>query len=135
MEELIKWHDHFSVGSELIDSQHKTLIASINKLYSAFKNNNYNAIGDILNELKNYTIFHFGTEEHLFEGKNYPYTEEHIAEHQLFINQISDFELKFKAKKITLSFEMMNFLRQWLTTHILENDKKYTPYLFPNATN
>jgi len=133
MEELIKWHDHFSVGSSMIDEQHKTLIKSINQLYSAFKKRDMDAIGDILDELKNYTIFHFGTEERLFKEKNYPFTQEHITEHQLFVDQIADFQVKYKAKKVSLSFEMMSFLRQWLTEHILENDKKYSPYLFPNT--
>lgn len=133
MEELIKWHEHFSVGSSVIDGQHKMLIKNINQLYTAFKKKDMDALGNILVELKQYIIFHFGTEERMFKEKNYPYAEEHIIEHQLFIDKIDDFEKKYKARKITLGFEMMSFLRQWLTSHILENDKKYSPYLFPNA--
>ncbi len=132
MIELIKWHDHFSVNSELIDSQHKQLIRMINELYTAFKSiDRQEAIAAIIIELKAYTVFHFQTEERLFAEFNYPHTEEHKKEHQMFVDKVLDFESKFKEMKPILIFEIMTFLRQWLVHHILEEDMKYVTYLFP----
>ena len=129
--ELIKWHDHFSVSSELIDNQHKKLIQLINRLYTAFKKKSVNdELQNIIAELKAYTIYHFSVEEKLFKEHNYPFKDDHEMEHQLFIDKIADFEEKFKQNKATLTFEMMTFLRQWLTHHILETDMQYVPYLF-----
>jgi hemerythrin len=38
-------------------------------------------------------------------------------------------EKDIEAGNIVLSMDLQQFLRQWLMTHIMQRDKKYTPSL------
>ncbi len=127
---LINWNERFIIDNSSIDEQHKQLINIINDLYSAFVEGKVNeVIENIIIELKKYIIFHFKTEEDFFDRVNYIHKEEHIGEHRKFIDQISAFNESFINSQTSLSYDIMNFLRDWLQNHILVSDKKYTPYL------
>ena len=124
--ELFKWTDEYSVKSEVLDTQHKKLFEIINNLYSAFAKNEHNKIlGDILEELHQYTIYHFSEEARILDEKNKPLPLEHIKAHEQFIQKIEEFKQKFEKGKAGITYEIMNFLRQWLKDHILGKDKEY----------
>jgi len=130
---MIKWQDKFSVGYELFDNQHKELIKIINSLEELIKDRDihedllYDKINEIFNELLDYTVYHFTTEEEIFEKKGYELTEEHKNIHSEFVEnvkeEISKFELGQNEKAVAL--EIYNNLIDWLMNHILGTDKKY----------
>ena len=65
-------------GNEMIDSQHKELIAKINSLVeSCEKDGGKVAAIKMLDYLAEYTEFHFNAEEKLQEEIEYPGIEEH----------------------------------------------------------
>ncbi len=82
-------------------------------------------IDETLLELQNYTKYHFSTEEKLFEKHNYENSEEHIVLHKAFISKLDNIAHKYKVEKKNINLDLMIFLRTWLVSHILENDKKY----------
>ncbi len=128
--ELIPWSDIFSIDKKIIDSQHKILIKLINELYAAFLDGKANDhISNILDELTKYTVSHFKTEEVFFEEVNYDDADNHKKEHQDFVDKVVDFKTKFKEGDVSLSYDIMNFLRDWLQNHILVSDRKYISYL------
>ena len=49
---------------------------------------------------------------------------QHKAEHDGFVADIAAFQQKFEAGSATLSVEVMHFLRDWLSRHIMQTDKK-----------
>jgi hemerythrin-like metal-binding protein len=60
----------------------------------------------------------------------YVATPAHRTEHQKFIRQISNVQKRIKSAPVaTLDLELMDFLRNWLFSHILVSDKKYGPRL------
>ncbi len=123
---LINWTDEYSVDFELIDSQHKKLAGMINDLFASFTEGKANEVVDkILNEMIDYTDYHFKAEEKYFEKYNYSQTQTHIDEHQKFVKQVTDFYSDFKKGSVTISYDIMNFLRDWFLKHILGSDKKY----------
>ncbi len=127
---FLEWNDSFSVKIPSIDKQHQKLVSMINELMDAMKSGKGKLVlGDIIQELANYTVEHFNTEEKYFKEFNYPETEQHIKEHREFVNKVSDFKKKFDSGGITLSVEIMNFLRDWLKNHILGSDQKYSDFL------
>ncbi len=73
------WGPKLILGIEEIDGQHKKLVSLINQLHKAMKlkKGSQNS-GKILNSLADYTVYHFGYEEDLFEKYSYPGTAEHI---------------------------------------------------------
>ena len=130
MEKLIIWDDFYSVGCEEIDNQHKKLANLINDLYDAYQNNRASEIFEnILSELKEYTIYHFSTEEKYFEKYNYPFTEEHKIEHQNFVKKVLEFSNRYSHKDKLVIYDVMLFLKDWLLNHILGSDKKYSEYI------
>jgi len=78
----------------------------------------------VLSELVNYTVFHFGYEEKLMGQHNYSDTPAHKAEHVKFVQTVGDFKKKFDSGNAVITVEIMNFLRDWLTSHIMKTDKK-----------
>jgi methyl-accepting chemotaxis protein/hemerythrin len=45
------------------------------------------------------------------------------------VDKVLDFEKQLKSGSVTLSMEVMKFLKDWLTGHIMGTDKKYSPFL------
>jgi hemerythrin len=127
---LINWNDTFALNIKKIDDQHKRLIELINILHDSMKAGKGNeVIGPILSDLLNYTAFHFTTEEKFFQQYAYPEYLLHKKEHDELTNKVKAFINDFGTGKISLTIDVMNFLKDWLRTHILGSDMKYSPFL------
>jgi len=123
---LITWSEKYSVGYDEIDNQHKRLVEMINELYDSFKQGDANAIiENILMEMIKYTDYHFKTEETYFAKYHYSDAITHISEHQSFVEQVSKFYDDYKDGSVMLSYDVMNFLRDWLINHIQGSDRKF----------
>jgi len=123
---FIEWSDDLSVGIEEIDEQHKILVGLVNDMHTALHERRGAEItNDILRQLKTYTIIHFAVEESLMRVFHYPDYEEHKAHHQKLIEQINELQKKLENGTHSISFELMHFLRQWLSHHIMEEDRAY----------
>jgi hemerythrin len=122
---LISWSNMLSTGVAEQDNQHKKLIELINQLNDAMQaGHGADALGKVLTELVNYTVMHFSYEEKLMAQHNYENTAAHKAEHAKFVQTVGDFKKKFDAGSAVVSVEVMNFLRDWLTGHIMKTDKR-----------
>ncbi|WP_051822837.1 bacteriohemerythrin [Desulfonatronum thiodismutans] len=127
---LFRWSDDLSVDIPGIDDQHKTLVGMINELHAAMKQGkSREALLKIFERLREYTASHFAHEEKLFKKHGYSETEEHIAAHKAFVNKVVEWERVVSSGKATVSMEIMRFLKQWLTGHIMGVDKRYGPFL------
>jgi hemerythrin len=127
---LIEWSDNLSVNIDEIDSQHQQLVGLINDLNDAMRERKAKeALGGILNSLTDYTIRHFSTEENYFDKFEYPETRTHKKEHTGFVEKVATFKEGFEEGKLLLSIEVMDFLKDWLISHIKDSDKKYGPFL------
>lgn len=124
---LITWTDSFSVKVAEIDAQHKKLVELINKLFDAMKvGKSKDVMGEILTNLIAYTATHFKTEEMYFDLYNYPEKETHKSEHKKFVETVAKFRKDFDSGNATISLEVINFLKDWLTKHINGTDKRYS---------
>ncbi|KAF0142361.1 MAG: hemerythrin family protein [Ignavibacteriales bacterium] len=127
---LIQWNSTLSVNITQIDNQHMKLVELVNTLHDRMKEGKGKAaLSGILNELTNYTVYHFKTEEDLFRKYNYPQTDAHLKEHDALVQQVVKLKADFDNGKSVLTLDVMNFLKDWLTLHIMGNDKAYTPFL------
>jgi len=127
---LITWNENFSINIAEIDSQHKKLIELINELHEAMKvAKGKDVMGNILSELVNYTVYHFGTEEKLFQKHGYPEFVSHKKRHDDLTKQVKDTADKFNKGGNIITVDVMNFLKDWLQNHILTVDKRYAPFL------
>ena len=127
---LINWIPSFEIGIEKIDAEHKKLVDIINDFYNVFASSQGHAeIGKVINELVNYTIFHFTAEEEMFKKSDYPDTENHIKKHVGFVNKLKDYHKEVSSGNMTTSYDMVTFLKDWLIIHIKETDTTYLPYI------
>jgi hemerythrin len=128
---LMVWNDRMTVGVKVLDDDHKKLIAYLNELHDGIQaGHGRDVLGKILDRLIEYTASHFKREENFFASTGYPGATAHKAEHDKLTAQVIDVQKKYKASTTsTLSLEVMNFLRSWLTSHIQGSDKKYGPHL------
>ncbi|NDV25229.1 bacteriohemerythrin [Desulfovibrio sp. JC010] len=130
-DELVTWNDTaFSVGIRAIDVQHKKLVGMINGLHKAMRDRASDTVMKrLVEELKNYTVDHFSTEEKLFDRYGYPQTPEHKELHVKFVNQVLEFESALHSGKAKVTMDVMKFLKDWLVQHIQGEDRKYTSFL------
>jgi hemerythrin len=124
---LITWSDDLSVSIREIDDQHRKLIGLINNLHDAMKSGQAkNVMEKTFADLADYAVYHFKTEEQYMEKFHYPEYQTHKLAHTAFVKKVTQFQADFKAGKLGISMDLMNFLREWLTTHIKGTDKNYT---------
>lgn len=127
---LIAWEERLSVNIKEFDEHHKKLIELINKLNDGMKaGKGSDILGSILSELVNYTVFHFGAEEIMFQKYAYPGYLDQKKEHTDLTKKAIVLRDNLKSGKAVLSIEVMAFLKDWLMKHILGTDKKYSAYL------
>jgi len=123
---LITWTEEYSVGIEEIDQQHKKLIRLTNGLYDAMKQGRgKDSLLLLLEELLEYTQYHFSIEEELFERYNYVAKEVHIKEHDHLKNKVQQLNVTIRTGKGVLTIEVFNFLKDWINHHILTVDRLY----------
>lgn len=127
---LIEWNSSLSVGVPSIDAQHSVLVKTLNELHDAMMSGQAHAkTGELLRTLVRYTREHFASEEALMEKAGYAALELHRKRHHELTRQVEDYVGRFERGETTINLHLLNFLRDWLTNHILKEDKAYGPAL------
>jgi hemerythrin len=122
---IFNWSDEYSIGIEKIDKQHQHLFEIINKLIECqYSPGCPEIINDILTEMINYARVHFTDEELLMKKYNYPEIEQQERQHDYFITTTADLTISFMDNRHTTKDEITEFLKLWLTNHILKTDMK-----------
>ncbi|MEO5353395.1 MAG: bacteriohemerythrin [Magnetococcus sp. XQGC-1] len=123
----IDWSDHLSVGVALVDEDHKELVGMVNELFSAcFVGVGDDAVADILAKVIDYTQYHFTREEAFLREHASPDLPAHAEEHRQLTEQVLAISRQGAS---ALSEDVLVFLRDWLTHHILETDMhSFAPY-------
>lgn len=127
---FIDWKDSYSVGLPDIDQQHKKLVGIINRLHDAMKTGSAQAlIIRVVDDLVEYTREHFAYEERMIQAAGYPHVAEHAKKHRAMVAQVQAFRERVGGTHATLPLQLMDFLKSWLTQHILSSDMDYSRVL------
>lgn len=113
--------DKYKLGIKMIDEQHQRIFDLIDLLCDIDRTDK-KRIKAIIEELKDYSEYHFKSEEEYFKSIKFTETDNHIHLHGVFIQTIEyyyDFPNKLSKKKL------YTFLNTWIKHHILVEDKKY----------
>ena len=125
------WSDDYSVGFEIVDEQHRSLVRMTNELLGGFKNElgvpEEKAIKKVIRDAIEYAQIHFYTEEKYMRLVSYPDLDTHKKEHESFVVEIMKALKDYDAGKSD-PMTLAKFLKQWLLNHIAGSDKKYAPY-------
>ncbi|MDD3285030.1 MAG: bacteriohemerythrin [Patescibacteria group bacterium] len=134
---LIEWKDEFKLGISEIDAQHQRILALINELYAMVDEKKYtenNQMDHVIQELADYAIYHFSTEEKYFQLFGYEKKDEHIKIHEQYKAKIEEWRQRYNQdKNPAIFFEISEFLQNWWTWHINNTDRAYVPFLQANG--
>ncbi len=85
----------------------------------------YDKIVEIINELKEYTVFHFKAEEdYMLQNKYKGYFTQKV-QHDDFINKINEINLeKVDNNQDEAIDKILKFVFEWIINHILVQDKQ-----------
>ena len=126
--EIFPWNENLNTGVTIIDEQHKKLVDILNRLASNLvKKSTESLLESTLEELSDYTIYHFETEEHYwsehFDDANIQQEHKHV--HESFIQKIAALKVKHQTMPIVeVAEDTLEFLTNWLASHILQTDRE-----------
>ena len=127
---FLAWDEKYSVGVKTMDNQHIAMIGMLNELYDAMTSGQaLEKTGPLLQRLVNYTNTHFAAEEALMQSSGYLGLAEHRLHHGQLTAQVLEHVARFGQDDLFLPIQLLQFLREWLSTHIQQEDKAYGPWL------
>lgn len=124
---MFEMKESYKIGIDFIDEQHTMIFEIANRAYVLLKDefamDKFDKIVEIVEELKEYTRFHFVAEEKYMQeiGHKKMFTQK--IEHEKFMGMLDDLDLS-KADKNQDEYieKILRVLSDWLIHHILEKD-------------
>jgi hemerythrin-like metal-binding protein len=123
---LLEWQESFSVGDPVLDEDHKRLIQIINRVAAAEERGE--PVQWVLQNLDEYAKNHFRWEEERMEEAGYAALDAHRREHHTFIEWLETLKATYgldPEAHLHLAKTVNDYLRNWLTDHILTTDMEY----------
>ena len=121
----LTWSEDLDTHIDIIDQQHKRIVQYINDLYDVQEALDRNKVGNVIDELVDYTVSHFAFEESLMEQAEYPFLAPHQKVHELFVKKVTKFVERFGAGE-DVAPELLTMLQKWLINHIRNEDGDYS---------
>ncbi|MFC1684071.1 bacteriohemerythrin [Pseudomonadota bacterium] len=133
---LIEWNENrFSVLVDDMDEQHKQWINLINILHDSLIGEGSEITPETaIQEMLDYTRYHFKEEEQLMRDVQYPGFTTHKALHIGFIADLKTLEKDINSGHFVLRTQVMSILKSWLEDHITTEDKRYGEYISKTKT-
>ena len=131
---MFQWNDSFATGIKEIDNQHQRLFeigGEIEVLLGTYLDQStLNHAIELINDLKEYTVYHFNTEKNLFIKYNYPDMGAHLVEHEKFIKYLNGFHMnEVLENQEEFLQNLLKVIAQWIFKHINNVDFEYVPFL------
>lgn len=127
---IIEWTNSIAVNIEQFDQDHKKLIDLINLLHDAMTTGQAShVLSKTIDELIDYTNYHFSSEENIMRKERFHGIVQHIAQHKEFIDKMVDFRKRIENNNLMFSIDLKRYLKDWLVDHILSLDKHLSYYL------
>lgn len=127
---VLKWDESYGVGVELLDGQHQVLFQIINRFYASMERDDPAETQEkYFHEVLDYTEMHFKIEETFMKQANFPDLEVHQELHRKLIEQARELDTSLKAGVPGAGNKAVQFLKEWLETHIKGCDTKYSPFM------
>ena len=133
--ERLFWDKKYETGIDVIDFQHRILLERTNDLIDLVnKNEAQDNMFPILIFLEDYTLYHFDTEEQFFDSFDYKDKEKHLEEHREFIKKIIEFKEQYAKGTVKIDKDLLDYLLNWLISHILGTDMSFAKDLIKNIS-
>ncbi len=123
---LIEWRKEFEIGISSVDHEHREMIDLINELHGALSASpTRDDIVAFLGEINARISAHFALEEREMRNMRYDEFEEHKADHERLLDEISDITERYEADAyLDVETELATRLRVWFTVHFKTRDAR-----------
>lgn len=126
-EEVLIWTDDLRVNVDSIDKDHQVIIALLNAV--TLRSSNAPHVDVVIEELIEYTHYHFRREEAVMEICDYPDQAEHCARHRKLAAEVNDLAKKWRREHDPeMLHHLCKFLREWWINHIVKVDTEIAQY-------
>jgi hemerythrin len=127
---LMTWSTRYSVGVETLDHQHKALMNVLNELHAAsMKGKAQEVAGPMIRQMVSIANEHFAEEERLMESIKFPGLAEHRAKHREMTGKVAEFSARHEKGDTTMYTQLLYFMRDWLSNHMLTVDSGYASWM------
>ena len=118
-------------GIDEIDNQHRKLLSWANFLSADSDDDTAQKVADALDNLQDYVVYHFQTEEEAMDKYDYGKLLKHKQQHLRLMNEVSDLFSRSRGKEAsegTLA-ELQYMFIDWIQLHIMEWDQPFAAFL------
>jgi hemerythrin len=113
-----------------LDDQHAIFIGNLNRLHAAMiRGKGRQITGPLLEALIAAAREHIAAEEELMASTNYPGLAEHRSEHKTLTATLEELQAQRGRGDTEVSIALLRFMRDWISKHILEEDRNYAPWM------
>ena len=123
------WTDKYLINIEEIDKQHKGFFELWDNKCLRPDLKNHEQLSLIIDKLEDYIEEHFAYEEKLLEKADYPYIENHKAQHRFFIQKVNEMKQELEYMNPLLFEKTAAFMKKWFLSHIMQSDKDYRNFV------
>ena len=130
------WCKEMECGVKIIDEQHQELFRIIRDIEQLIMHEcqhvTQTQLLDIICELREYTSYHFYTEENMMAKYQYPKLATHMADHMDLKDYILHFDLSALVQEPNRTLTALKeHMQEYLFNHILQEDRDLCLYLIP----
>lgn len=138
---LAGFRAEYVIGVTVIDDQHKqffsmldTIATKVADLYAPLEDEvERRAVLTVMEELRDYALVHFRTEEALMRDSNFPDLRPHRREHDRFIAEVLRLLGELECGTAHAPIHIRNFMHDWYRDHILAMDVQIGKHLEQNG--
>ncbi len=128
---MLEWNQNLTVGIPEIDEQHERLVTMAGELDAAMRTDYAtHTLRPKFKELLELAAAHFKTEEKLMEQYGFPGLAKHRQDHGAITMQAKEIlEKNERDKPLPYMMGILDFVGNWLISHIQNTDREYVAYL------
>ncbi|MCK4705763.1 MAG: hemerythrin family protein [Gammaproteobacteria bacterium] len=128
-----RWSSDFSVDIAELDDDHKILFELLNHLRATIESGDASALPLIIDDLLQYSIYHFRHEEDMMEACHYLFLDNHKLVHRMLETRLSDFIKNPEYRgDLEAATWLLGFFENWLKDHVAGMDKNYSECIRAN---
>lgn len=124
-----------ALGVPELDEQHKTLFSMLGRIsavspdmYRQLDDDETDEMLDIMNDLKDFAMQHFGFEENLMDEADYPGLDDQQDAHERFLDDLVRMEAELMNGTSVPPIKLHGFLADWFADHIRELDRPFAEF-------
>lgn len=122
-----------------IDEQHEHFFVLLDRigevapdLYRPLEDDEVDDIIDVIDELRDYAMLHFRTEESYMRELNFPNLPLQKKEHNRFITDVIRLEAELMNGSAMPAIKIRNFMHDWYRDHIMNMDMPFADFYKKN---